>query len=140
MGAGQAPLQLIRRQDGNDMAKAIPLVCPAGTVCCFSNYLFHSAGNYVDAEGQRFTWGFGIGRADHHFEGFKSYTQMGQNPHFKKLIRSLSPRERCYFRFPKPGDAAYTPEMLRALDDQYGEWDPDGEYASVAAAHEASRL
>ena len=153
VGPGQAPLQLIRRQDGSDMSKAIPLVCTGGTVCCFPNYTWHSAGNYTDHEGQRFTWGFGVGRADHVFEGFKHYTAMGQNPHFKvtimyvtvylcdrgvtemlphgphitshgslrllagqELISALSPAERCYFRFPKQGDPAYTPQMVIAIN------------------------
>eukprot|EP01047_Picozoa_sp_COSAG01_P007052 COSAG01_NODE_261_length_20040_cov_33.761496_5_plen_124_part_00 len=116
------------------MSKAVQLVVPAGTVCAFGNYVEHSAGNFTDSDGQRFTWGFGLGRADHCFEGFRHYTSMGSNPHFIELIASLTPAERCYFRFPKVGDPCYTEPMLAALEARYPGWDRTGEYAAAAAA------
>jgi hypothetical protein len=35
---GMAPLQLVPREFGKDMSKAVELVCPAGTICIFTNY------------------------------------------------------------------------------------------------------
>eukprot|EP01046_Picozoa_sp_COSAG06_P034836 COSAG06_NODE_3685_length_5014_cov_4.732452_3_plen_90_part_00 len=35
---GMAPLQLVPRKYGTDMDKAVELVCPAGTICVFTNY------------------------------------------------------------------------------------------------------
>jgi hypothetical protein len=129
VGEDQAPLQLIRTRDGQDMSKVEKLACPGGTVCVFSNYTWHSAGNYTRADGQRFTWGFAAGRADHCWEGFKHYTDMGMNPHFQKLIGSLSAKERELFRFPPAGHPYYTPQTLAALEKQYPGWNRGGEYA-----------
>src|SRR6185295_18664050 len=105
------------------------LACPGGTVCVFSNYTWHSAGNYTRADGQRFTWGFAAGRVDHYWEGFKHYTDMGMNPLFQKLIGSLSAKERELFRFPPAGHPYYTPQTLAALEKQYPGWNRGGEYA-----------
>jgi hypothetical protein len=137
---GQAPLQMIRRADNNDMSKAVQLICPAGTVCVFPRYTWHSAGSYTLDHGQRFTWGFGLGRADHFFEGFKHYTSAGRNPHFIELIQSLSPDERTLFRFPKVGHQCYTGPMLEALEEQYPGWDATGEYARVGSGGSGAPL
>ena len=39
---GMAPLQLVSRKYGTDMDKAVELVCPAGTICVFTNYTCES--------------------------------------------------------------------------------------------------
>ena len=43
---------------------------------------------------QRFTWGWGLGRADHVFEGFVHYTNIGTDPMFKAVIASFTADER----------------------------------------------
>ena len=73
----QAPLRLIPKQYGRDMTKCVPLVCKSGTLCVFNNYSWHSATAYTSKDGQRFTWGYGFGRADHYWEGFRHYTHLG---------------------------------------------------------------
>jgi hypothetical protein len=125
----QAPLQLIPTRYGQDMSKAEKLVCPGGTVCIFSCYTWHSAGNYERADGQRFTWGLSTGRADHYWEGFKHYTDMGLNPYFRELIGSINARQRELFRFPPAGHPYYTPQTLAALEEQYPGWNANGEYS-----------
>ncbi|MEC8931047.1 MAG: phytanoyl-CoA dioxygenase family protein, partial [Candidatus Latescibacterota bacterium] len=66
----QAPLRLIPKRYGKDMTKCVPLVCRAGTLCIFTNFTWHSATAYTREEGQRFTFGYSFGRADHYWEGF----------------------------------------------------------------------
>jgi hypothetical protein len=127
----QAPLWLIPAQYGQDMTKAEPLVCKGGTVCIFSTYAWHSAGNYTREDGQRFTWGLGFGRADHYWEGFKHYTDLGQNPQFREFIGSIGARERELFRFPPAGHYYYTRQTLAALEAQYPGWNARGEYTPI---------
>jgi hypothetical protein len=159
---GMAPLQLVPREFGKDMSKAVELVCPAGTICIFTNYTCktrsplsqlqtsrrvssymctrradHSANDFTATEGQRYTWGVAFGRADSVFEGFRHYTHAAGNPHFRELVSALSPQERTLFRFPPVGDPAYTLEMLEALEERYLGFDSTGEYAKAMASPDA---
>lgn len=128
VGEDQGPLRLVPRQYGRDLSKAVPFVCTGGTVCIFTNYTWHAATEYKRSDGQRFTWGLAVGRADHYWEGFRHYTDMGLNPHFRELISSLSAKEREFFRFPPAGHYYYTPQTLAALEEQYPGWNARGEY------------
>ncbi len=126
----QGPIRMLPRKYGRDLSKAEPLVCSGGTVCIFTNYTWHAATEYKRRDGQRFTWGVGLGRADHYWEGFRHYTDMGLNPYFRQLISSLSAKERELFRFPPAGHHYYTPQTLAALEEQYPGWNAGGEYSS----------
>ena len=126
----QAPLRLIPTKYGRDMSKAQALVCEGGTVCAFSTYTWHAATAYERSDGQRFTWGLAMGRADHYWEGFKHYTSMGLDPHFRELISSLNAKERELFRFPPAGHPYYTVQTLEALEQQYPGWNANGEYSA----------
>jgi hypothetical protein len=129
VGEDQAPLQLIATRYGRDLTKAEKLVCPAGTIAVFTCYPQHSAGDYTRADGQRFVGGgMMLGRADHPWEQFRHYTDQGGNPHFQKLISSLTAEERMLFRFPPPGHYYYTKQTLEALEKQYPGWNARGEY------------
>jgi hypothetical protein len=88
----------------------------------------HSASDYLGEDGQRFTWGFGLGRADHYWEGFRHYTDKGRNATFSKFIGTLTAAEREVFRFPPAGHPYYTPQTLQALEEQYPGWNARGEY------------
>jgi hypothetical protein len=119
----QAPLRIIPKMYGKDESKYESVIVPGGTICIFNNYLWHSAGNYERADGQRYSWGYMFGRAEHYWEGFKHYTHVGRDPHFQQLIGSLTPKERELFRFPPVGHPYYTPQTLAALEKQYPGWD-----------------
>ncbi len=124
----QAPLRLLANKYGRDTTHYEPLVCKGGTLCIFSNYTFHSASDYHREDGQRFTWGFGLGRADHVWEGFRHYTDKGRHETFSKFIGTLTAAEREVFRFPPAGHPYYTPQTLQALEEQYPGWNARGEY------------
>ena len=126
--ADQAPLRLLATEHGRDTAKYEPLVCKGGTLCIFTNYTLHSASDYLRKDGQRFTWGFGLGRADHYWEGFRHYTDKGRHATFAKFIGTLTAAEREVFRFPPAGHPYYTPQTLQALAEQYPGWNARGEY------------
>lgn len=124
----QAPLRLLAKEHGRDTTKYEPLICKGGTLCMFTNYTLHSASDYLREDGQRFTWGFGIGRADNYWEGFRHYTDKGKNPVFSQFIGTLTAKEREVFRFPPAGHPYYTPQTLAALEEQYPGWNANGEY------------
>ncbi len=122
----QAPLRLIPKRHGRDMTKCVPLVCKGGTVCIFTNFTWHSATKYVRKDGQRFTWGYGFGRADHFWEGVHHYTHLGKgSPVFQEFIGGLTAAQRQIWRFPPAGHPYYTEQTLALLEEQYPGWDSD---------------
>jgi hypothetical protein len=122
----QAPLRLVPKRYGRDMTKSIPLVCKGGTLCIFTNFSLHSASAYARKDGQRFTFGYAFGRADHYWEGLINYTQLGKNtPVFQKFIGGLTAAQRQLWRFPPAGHPYYTEQTLKLLEDQYPGWDAD---------------
>jgi hypothetical protein len=125
---GQAPLRLVKNKDRGSMDKATELVCPAGTVCIFNNYTWHASSNFTATQGERFVWGWGLGCADHYFEGLISYTSIGQKPMFTQVIASFTADQRTLFRFPPPNHPYYTKQTLEALEKQYPGFNARGEY------------
>ena len=122
----QAPLRLIPKQHGRDMTKCVPLVCKSGTLCVFTNYSWHSATAYTGQDGQRFTWGYGFGRVDHYWEGFRHYTHLGKGAAiFQEFIGGLTAAQRQLWRFPPAGHPYYTEQTLALLEEQYPGWDSD---------------
>jgi hypothetical protein len=109
----------------------------AGALCIFTNYTYHAASPYTKLEGQRYVWKHAWGRADFPHEGTAHYTMFGSDPSLRQFIPQISPRQRCYFRFPAPGDSYYTAATLRALERQYPGFDSDGTYLRAAAASAA---
>ena len=119
----QAPLRLIPKKHGRDMTQCVPLVCKGGTLCIFTNFTWHSASAYTRQNGQRFTFGYSFGRADHYWEGFKHYTHLGKGaPVFQQFIGSLTAEQRQLWRFPPAGHAYYTEQTLALLEEQYPGW------------------
>jgi hypothetical protein len=131
----QAPLRLIPKKRGRDMTKCVPLVCKAGTLCVFTNFTWHSASAYTRADGQRFTFGYSFGRADHYWEGFKHYTHLGKGaPVFQRFIGSLRAEQRELWRFPPAGHPYYTEQTLALLEEQYEGWNSDEYRAAMPGA------
>jgi ectoine hydroxylase-related dioxygenase (phytanoyl-CoA dioxygenase family) len=122
----QAPLRLIPKKHGRDISKSVSLVCKAGTLCVFTNFSQHSASTYTRADGQRFTFGYSFGRADHYWEGFKHYTHLGKGaPVWQSFIGGLTAEQREFWRFPPAGHAYYTEQTLALLEEQYPGWNSD---------------
>jgi len=126
VGEDQAPLRLIPKSQGRDMSRCVPLVCKAGTLCIFTNYTWHSATAYTGTVGQRFTFGYSFGRADHYWEGFRHYTHLGKGaPVFQEFIGTLTATQRQLWRFPPPDHPYYTEQTLKLLEEQYPGWDSE---------------
>ena len=124
----QAPTHLVKTSDGQDLSRAEKFVASGGSVAIFTNYNWHSAGDYSRKDGQRYVWKFAFGRADHYWEGVLHYTNVGRNTHFREFIGSLSAKERELFRFPPAGHPYYTKQTLEALEEQYPGWNRNQAY------------
>lgn len=122
VGEDQAPLHFIPIAHGRDTTKYEKLVVPGGTLCIFNTYIWHSASDYHRADGQRYSLGYMYGRTDHHWEGFRHYTNLGYHADFQRFIGSLTPSQRELFHFPPVGHPYYTPQTLAALEQQYPGW------------------
>lgn len=137
VGPDQAPTRMIPNRFGDDMSKAVPFVAPAGSVCIFHNYSWHSASPYTRPDGQRYVWKIAFGRADHYWEQVHYYTHMGMNEQFRELVSGLTAEQRLLFRFPPPSDPYYTGQTLAALEKQYPGWDHEGVYRAAVNARAA---
>ena len=124
----QSPTRFIATADGDDLDKAEAFVAPGGSVALFHNYTWHAASNYTRLDGQRYVWKFAYGCADYYWEGVQHYTHVGRDPHFREFIGDLSAQERELFRFPPAGHPYYTPQTLKALEEQYPGWNASSEY------------
>ena len=125
----QAPMRIIPKPYDKDLNKAVSLTVPAGTLMIFNTFLWHSATVYKGAQGQRYSVTRIYGRADHYWEGVRSYTNLGSDKNFSEFIGTLSAREREFFRFPAAGHPFYTSETIEGLEERYPGWNAKNEYA-----------
>ena len=124
-----APMMIIPREFGEDVGKGVYLTVPAGTQMIFNTHIWHSATVFKGKDTQRYSVTRIYGRADHYWEGVRSFTNQGKHEHFMKFIGTLNARDRELFRFPPAGHSYYTSETLERLEEQYPGWNARGEYA-----------
>ncbi len=127
----QAPMMVIPKKFGDDAGKGVMLAVPGGTQMIFNTYLWHSATPFMGSEGQRYSVTRIYGRADHYWEGVRSYTNLASVEHFREFIGSISAEQRELFRFPPAGHSYYDTETLAALEEHYPGWGAGGEYTEA---------
>ena len=110
---------------GKDLSKKVLLTVSAGTLMIFNTFLWHSATVYRGKDKQRYSVTRIYGRADHYWEGVRSFTDLGNNKHFRKFIGTLTSTERELFRFPPNGHPYYNNKTLDLLEEQYPGWNSD---------------
>ena len=130
VGEDQAPMLVIPKEHGDDLSKGIHLAVSANTQMVFNTFLWHTATAYTASSGQRYSVTRIYGRADHFWEGVRSYTNMASRPAFRAFIGSISAKERELYRFPPAGHAYYTEATLAVLEEQYPGWNAGGEYGA----------
>ena len=65
MGEDQGPTQFIATAHGQDMARAVDMIGPTGTLAVFHNYTWHGAKDYRRDDGQKYIWKFAYGHSDY---------------------------------------------------------------------------
>jgi len=124
----QAPMLVVPKAYSKDSSKKVLLTVPAGTLMIFNTYLWHSATLYRSKEKQRYSVTRIYGRADHYWEGVRTYTNLARDENFRKFIGSLTAKERELFRFPPAGHSYYNSKTLKSLEKQYPGWNAESEY------------
>tara|TARA_B100000686_G_scaffold251804_1_gene262332 strand:- start:133 stop:951 length:819 start_codon:yes stop_codon:yes gene_type:complete len=130
-----APMMVIPKENGDDVAKAVSLEVQAGTQMIFNTFLWHSASEFKGNAGQRYSVTRIYGRADHYWEGVSHYTNKGSNKSFQQFIGSLTAKQRELFRFPPAKHPYYTRETLEALEKHYPGWNSNEEYVFEQEKH-----
>ena len=82
----------------------------------------------MGSEGQRYSVIRIYGRADHYWEGVRSYTNLGSVAQFREFIGSISAEQGEMFRFPPARHWYYNAETLAAQEEHYPGWGAGGEY------------
>ena len=106
------------------------LAVPGNTQMIFNTYLWHSATPFMGSEGQRYSVTRIYGRADHYWEGVRSYTNLGSVEHFREFIGSISAEQRELFRFHQRAFVLQR-ETLAVLEEHYPGWNAGGEYTEA---------
>ncbi len=121
-------MMVVPKKFGDDAGKGVLLAVPGGTQMIFNTYLWHSATPFRASEGQRYSVTRIYGRADHYWEGVRSYTNLALVEPFREFIGSISAEQRELFRFPPAGDSYYNGVTLAGLEEHYPGWKAGGEY------------
>ena len=100
-----------------------PVLARAGDLLIFSMRTWHRASDIAADFGARFSHHFVWRAAEHVFQGYHQWSQMGEKPEMQSFIQRATPRQREVLGFPKPGDLYWTDETLAAVQLRYPEMD-----------------
>jgi ectoine hydroxylase-related dioxygenase (phytanoyl-CoA dioxygenase family) len=103
-----------------------PVLANAGDLLIFSMRTWHRASDITAESGARFSHHFVWRAAEHVFQGYHQWSQMGEKPEMQSFIERTTPRQREVLGFPKPGDPYWNAETLAAVQLRYPkmEWTP----------------
>jgi len=100
-----------------------PVLAQAGDLLIFSMRTWHRASDIAAETGARFSHHFVWRSADHAFQGYHQWSQMGEKPEMQSFVERATPRQREILGFPPPGDAYWTPQTLAAVALRYPKMD-----------------
>jgi ectoine hydroxylase-related dioxygenase (phytanoyl-CoA dioxygenase family) len=100
-----------------------PVLAQAGDLLIFSMRTWHRASDIAADAGARFSHHFVWRAAEHGFQGYHQWSQMGEKPEMQSLIERATPRQREVLGFPKPGDPYWTDETRAAVQLRYPKMD-----------------
>lgn len=100
-----------------------PVLASAGDLLIFSMRTWHRASDIAADFGARFTHHFVWRAADHVFQGYHQWSQMGEKPQMQSFVQRATPRQREVLGFPKPNDPYWNDETLAAVQLRYPQMD-----------------
>jgi hypothetical protein len=100
-----------------------PVLARAGDLLIFSMRTWHRAGDITADAGARFSHHFVWRAAEHGFQGYHQWSQMGERPEMQSFIERATPRQREVLGFPPPGHDYWTPHTLAAVALRYPKMD-----------------
>ena len=101
----------------------IPILASAGTLLVFSMRTFHRASEMTADFGARFSHHMVWRGADHVFQGFHQWSQLGEKAELKRFIQRATPRQREVLGFPPPGDPYWNDQTLAMVSAHYPRMD-----------------
>lgn len=96
-----------------------PVLAQAGDLLIFSMRTWHRAGDIAAESGARFSHHMVWRAAEHAFQGYHQWSQMGEKPEMQSFIERATPRQREVLGFPKPDDPYWTDETRAAVKLRY---------------------
>ena len=117
------PTHRTRKKDAALYKLERPVLAQAGDLLIFSMKTWHRASEITADSGVRFSHHFVWRAADHAFQGYHQWSQMGEKPEMQAFVERATPRQREILGFPPPGDAYWTPQTLAAVALRYPKMD-----------------
>jgi hypothetical protein len=99
--------------------KAVPFTGPAGTILIYSPHVFHRGTNFRRPDASRFVISVDFNARGAPWRGKMSWPDRALYPGWTAALAAMSPRARCLFGFPAPGDAYWTPRTLADVGARY---------------------
>jgi ectoine hydroxylase-related dioxygenase (phytanoyl-CoA dioxygenase family) len=99
--------------------REIPIVVKAGALLIFSMRTFHRASEITADFGARFSHHMVWRGAEHVFQGYHQWSQLGEKAELKRFIERATPRQREVLGFPKAGDPYWNQQTLAAVAARY---------------------
>jgi hypothetical protein len=117
------PTHRTRRKSPDLYKHERPVLAQAGDLLIFSMRTWHRASDIAAEAGARFSHHFVWRAADHAFQGYHQWSQMGERPEMQAFVERATPRQREVLGFPKPGDPYWTAESRAAVQLRYPKMD-----------------
>ena len=100
-----------------------PVLAQAGDLLIFSMRTWHRASDITAEAGARFSHHFVWRAADHAFQGYHQWSQMGEKPEMQAFIERAKPRQREVLGFPSADDPYWSDETRAAVALRYPRMD-----------------
>ncbi|HEV7300396.1 MAG TPA: phytanoyl-CoA dioxygenase family protein [Tepidisphaeraceae bacterium] len=113
------PTHRTRKKDTALYKLEKPVLAAAGDLFIFSMRTWHRASDLVADRGVRFSHHLVYRAADHGFQGYHQYSQMGEKPELQSFITKATARQREVLGFPRMDDAYWTEETRAAVKMRY---------------------
>ena len=95
----------------------------SGDLLIFSMRTWHRASDMLAETGARFSHHMVWRAADHAFQGYHQWSQMGEKPEMQAFLERTTPRQREVLGFPQPDDAYWNDETRAAVALRYPKMD-----------------
>jgi hypothetical protein len=113
------PTHRTRKKDSALYKLERPVLANAGDLFIFSMRTWHRASDLLADRGVRFSHHLVYRAAEHGFQGYHQYSQMGEKPELQAFIARAAPRQREVLGFPATDDPYWTDETRAAVKLRY---------------------
>ncbi len=120
VGPYDAPIRLLRH-GGRPHADGEDVIGPAGTLCIYTLYTWHTATPYRALRGHRAAAWVAMYDARRSFDFPRAFTYKtgADGAGMARFIREASPRRLQLLGFPPPGDALWTDAYIAGMEKRY---------------------